>query len=115
MQRLTLPDRWRGKARSPGVTALTSQSDEMAQAVYGQQKKQAIGRVAARAPCGLDGIICYPADLEIAARVDAGGTARDGLRADIAGTGRGAAITHGKQASREALPGHGGDNCEAAA
>jgi orotidine-5'-phosphate decarboxylase len=63
----------RGKARLLGVTVLTSQSDEMVQAVYGQETKQVIGRFAALAlQCGLDGIICSPADLEIAAQVDPG-------------------------------------------
>ncbi|MCZ6531871.1 MAG: orotidine-5'-phosphate decarboxylase [SAR324 cluster bacterium] len=61
----------RGDARLLGVTVLTALSEESAQAVYGRSSGEQVRRLSILAlQCGLDGIVCSPTDLEIAADVD---------------------------------------------
>ncbi len=58
-------------ARLLGVTVLTSFSDQMSLHVYGREaapQAELFAEVALRA--GLDGIVCSPRELEVAARVD---------------------------------------------
>lgn len=60
-----------GGARLLGVTVLTSLSDEGTRAIYGQDAGVQVGRMVELAlECGLDGIICSPADLQVVRKAD---------------------------------------------
>lgn len=63
----------RGGARLLGVTVLTALSDETARQIYGRDAGGQVRRMTGLAlECGLDGIICSPADLAVVAEVDSG-------------------------------------------
>ena len=62
-----------GRARLLGVTVLTALSDDATRAIYGQDASVQVGRMVELAlECGLDGIICSPADLDVIRKVDPG-------------------------------------------